>query len=366
MNSAPFTSLAADVHEHLNLILLGNVVFDPASGSLAAQRLESDGSTSSIRLDIHADDRAKLAEASGQGQVRADLRMAAGPQGNFGLVLLECQGGTTWARGAMIDLPTPDFANEKLATRSRLAELGKQCAAVAHELRQPLFTIAMASENMRMALEEREDLPQPAISALEHIQQEVERARAIIDQTLNYAAGRSGNTPETARGSARHRQADFASAVRHAARLLAYEMEKGEIGLNLGMIVSPLPVAMSQIELEQILLNILRNSVESIETRKLRGWPGKGTVELRLEQSASQMRCTISDNGIGLAGTEPESGFQPFVTTKGDDGNGLGLYICEQLLAKAGGRLRLLPGEAEGALVQITLPLGPADGVATR
>jgi|GEM_PF-722284 len=351
--------LAEDIQQRLGLVILRDAAFDPASGILTATRLDVNGPQTRIRLEVHADDRARLAGAAGSECVKADLRIIEDTQRNVSLVLRECQGGTAWTHGAMLDLQTPVFAIEKLATRSRLAELGKQCAAIAHEVRQPLFTIAMANENLRLILKAQPDLPPQAAVALDHIQQETERARAIIDQTLDYGAGRSGKGPPAPTdGEHATPQADLAHAAEHATCLLTYQMEQAEIDLDTGNMAEAPPIAMPQIELEQILLNVLRNAIESIGTRKKAGWSGKGAIRLALDSGEKRLCCTISDNGAGLGGAEPESGFQPFATTKGDEGNGLGLYICEQLLARAGGGLRLLPGDREGAKVEITLPLG--------
>ncbi|MBO9601083.1 MAG: hypothetical protein J7496_01110 [Novosphingobium sp.] len=365
-NSSPFPFLAADVQEHLGLIVLRDVAYDAASGKLTAKRLEAEGAHAEILLDIHPDDRAKLAGAAGQDRVKTELRMAGGQQGNAGLVLQGCRGGTAWAHGAMIDLPSPSFALEKLATRSRLAELGKQCAAVAHEIRQPLSTIAMASESLRLLMTQHGGLPEQALAALEHIQEEVERARTIVDQTLDYAAGRSASPGRSARpDETAAPAADLGRAADHAVRLLTYQIDKAEIDLRERSLSGPLAVAMPQIELEQILLNILRNSIESIDARRQAGWTGKGKIGLAVDADERQLRLTVSDNGTGPGWSQPASGFQPFVTTKGEDGNGLGLYVCEQLLAKAGGHLSLHPGEGEGARVEIVVPrrdaCGPAD-----
>lgn len=348
-NVPPQPPLATDIQRLLGLSMLRDIAYDPANGTLAATRVDASGTETRIKLEVHAEDRTWLAKAAGRDRLKCELRLASG-EGNVRLVLLGCQGGAAWKDGAMIDLETPSFALEKLATRSRLNELGKQCAAVAHEIRQPLSTIAMASENLRLTLAAEGSVLPAALTALEHIQDDVEQARAIIDQTLNYAAGRNA-------GGSPLQTADLGRAIEHAVRLLAYQMEKTGTGIELKGLEKPLPVAVRQIELEQILLNIVRNGMESIEARKAGGWSGTGTIRIAVETSGTRLHCTISDNGVGLSETQRECGFQPFVTTKGDDGNGLGLYICEELLAKSGGYLRLLPGDGEGAKVEIVIPV---------
>lgn len=353
MNLLTFPALAADVHERLGITILRDITFDPSSGILSATVLQIDAPRSPVQFEIHRDDHAKLVEAAGAASAKLDLRVTSGGHGNICLVLLGSDGGAAWLQGAVLDLPTPAFALEKLATRSRLLELGKQCAAVAHEIRQPLFTIAMASENLRFALDADPGLSHRAAGALDHIEEEVERARAIVDQTLNYAAGRGAKGASVAE----RRQGDVTRAVAHARRLLGFDLEKAEIAFSDGTFANLPHVALPQVELEQVLLNILRNAIESIQARKRTGWSGDGAIRVAIQIGETALRCTVSDNGAGLDNTASESGFQPFVTTKGEDGNGLGLYVCEQLLGNAGGSLKLLPGDREGARVEIEIPL---------
>jgi len=236
---------------------------------------------------------------------------------------------------------------EGMAAKARLADLGEQSSELAHELRQPLFSIAIANENLRLLLE-RGDAMHPQLGkAIERIAEQVQRAQTIIDHTLAYASGNSRGVVS----------ADFGCAARDAVRVLAPLFDKTDIEVEQCRTPVPANVGLCQIEAEQVLVNILRNAAESIEARRETGWQGRGHIAIRLDIAENTLRCVISDNGAGLSGDLARVAFQQFFTTKPRNGTGLGLHICRQVLAKIGGTVELSPGEVEGARVTIELPL---------
>ncbi len=346
--------LVNDLQAYFGLFMLSDVIFEPECGILsgvpAGMSAGTVGPAARFRIKLHADDCGVLESMAGMDGVRAELRPAEARHSSFRLVLRDCRGGTSWRHGAMMELHAPAFLIAELAARSRLAELGRQLSMLGHELRQPLATISMANENLRVVLANAAQDSPHVVHALATIAEQVDRAQAMIRQTIDYAAGRaSAGQPELA---------ELARAAANAARLLVTQLEDAGIELELEpeQAGHRLPVALSQVELEQVLVNIVRNAAESIWARRRLGWNGTGRIAIRLRAEDTQFICEIADNGAGLSRGTPESGFQPFATTKGEEGTGLGLYLCEVLLAKAGGRMRLLPGMSEGARAEIILP----------
>ncbi|HUD27954.1 MAG TPA: ATP-binding protein [Novosphingobium sp.] len=236
---------------------------------------------------------------------------------------------------------------ETLAAKSRLADLGEQSSALAHELRQPLFSISVANENMRMMLG-RSDMTRSQLDkAIARIAEQVERAQTIIDRTLAYASGRSTGMV----------RADIGLAASNAVEFLRPLFEAAEIEIDDGGAHMHAPVNLCQVEAEQIFVNILRNAAESIEARRESGWQGAGRIAIRISQAGGLLRCVVADNGAGVTYDVAQAVFEPFFTTKPRIGTGLGLHICRQALAKVGGVVRLMAGEREGARVEIELPL---------
>jgi two-component system, LuxR family, sensor kinase FixL len=245
------------------------------------------------------------------------------------------------------DVPYAKQLLEALATRSRLADLGERSSALVHELRQPLFSIAMANENLRMMLAHPE-LPRSQLErAIERIAEQVQRAQTIIDRTLAYASGRSRNESTADLGVAARQAIEFMKPVLEAA-----EIDVQEHGTD--MVAT---VGMCQIEAEQVFVNILRNAAESIEVRRQEGWQGAPRIAVDMKLECGMVRCEVSDNGAGMTDATAALLFEPFFTTKPQTGTGLGLRICREALERAGGSVRLVAGEGEGARVDLELPL---------
>lgn len=231
------------------------------------------------------------------------------------------------------------------AGKTRLAELGQLSCTIAHELRQPLFTIAMASENLRLMLESEASDRERMQLSVDRIAEQVQRAQGIIDQTLAYATG-----ADTTVGVA-----DLGEAAANAIRFLSGLLETSSTEIKADWSITPVLVGISRIEMEQVFVNVLRNAVESIEDRRRAGWEGTGKIVLTIERVGSSVRCIVTDNGAGVTREVSEEAFQPFFTTKARAGTGLGLHISRKILAKAKGVMRLIPGPVEGARIEIRL-----------
>jgi two-component system sensor kinase FixL len=237
------------------------------------------------------------------------------------------------------------------AGKSRLAELGQLTCTIAHELRQPLFTIAMASENLRLMLDSEDGDRARMQQSVERIAEQVQRAQTIIDQTLAYATG----------VNAAPGVADLGEAAANAISFLSGMLEFSEVEIKADWSIEPALVGVSRIEMEQVFVNLLRNAVESVEDRRREGWRGMGKIVLTIERVGHTVRCIITDNGAGMTPSTSQAAFEPFFTTKMRNGTGLGLHICRQILEKASGVIRLVPGAVEGARVEIRLPVLPEE-----
>lgn len=236
---------------------------------------------------------------------------------------------------------------DTIAAKARLADLGEQSSALAHELRQPLFSIAIANENLRMMLALGDALQPQLAKAVERISEQVQRAQTIIDHTLAYASGKNLGMVS----------ADLSLSARNAVRFLQPLFDTSDIEVDDRSALVRAEVAICQIEAEQVFVNILRNAAESIEARREAGWQGRGRIIVRMIVEDGRVFCQITDNGAGLSKDLVPSAFQPFFTTKPRVGTGLGLHICRQVVDKIDGTLTLVPGETHGARIEIDLPL---------
>lgn len=247
----------------------------------------------------------------------------------------------------------PADGRPRFTSPGRNGDLDPVSCTLAHELRQPLSTISLGSENLRLMLEGDRLDPERMRQSVCRIAEQVERAQSIIEHTLSSYSGRT-DPAETA---------DMIGAAQRAAGLLEALPAAREVQFVWQLPEGRLLVGVSRIELEQVFVNLLRNAVESIGDRRAQqGWDGQGRVTVTIQQCGGSVRCIVADNGAGLAPASAELLFQPFFTTKASGGTGLGLYICGQIVDKAAGTIRLQPGSLDGAQVEIRMPLVCYDG----
>jgi two-component system C4-dicarboxylate transport sensor histidine kinase DctB/two-component system sensor histidine kinase TtrS len=240
---------------------------------------------------------------------------------------------------------------ETIAAKSRLADLGEQTSALAHELRQPLFSIAVANENLRLLLGQA-NIAQPQLTgAIARIAEQVGRAQTIIDRTLAYASGHGAGAV----------QADIGVAASNAVQFLKPLFDAADIEIDDRLARTHASIALCQVETEQVFVNILRNAAESIEARRESGWKGSGRIAIHVSVVSGMVCCAVADNGAGLSRETARSVFDPFFTTKPRTGTGLGLHICRQILGQVGGIVTLVPNQDNGARVEIEIPVIAAE-----
>jgi len=215
---------------------------------------------------------------------------------------------------------------------------------IAHELRQPLFAIAMASENLRLMLECDDPDHETMQGSVNRIAEQAQRAQAIIEHTLLRASGET-----------RIETADVAQAARRAVALLDGTARDLDVVVACQLPEEQLLAGLSVIELEQVFVNLIRNALDSIGERRTAGWEGQGLIMITVQKFAGDVHCVVSDNGAGL----PDVGglFEPFFTTKAQGGTGLGLHICREILNKADGDIRPRSSAGGGAEFEIRVPL---------
>jgi C4-dicarboxylate-specific signal transduction histidine kinase len=141
-------------------------------------------------------------------------------------------------------------------------------------------------------------------------------------------------------------------AVQLALRLLKHDLQINEVSVTTEFQGNLPEVQIDGMELQQVLLNLLRNAIDAMssrppEARQLRlktGFDGQSTVLI-----------TIQDSGFGIAAADQERIFDPFFTTK-SDGMGLGLAISSTLVANYEGELRLIKSDSNGSVFELALP----------
>ncbi len=229
----------------------------------------------------------------------------------------------------------------QLIQSEKLAAVGQLVSGVAHELNNPLTSIAGLAE----FLQERQTFPAQEREHLRVIHEQAERAGRIVRNLLTFA--RKG-TP----GSAVF---DLNDIVRRTARLVAYELELRGVTLVQELEAEALPVRGNRDELQQVLVNLVTNAGQAVRDLP-EGAPKVITLTTVPEGEFAVVR--VRDTGPGVPDPLVPRLFTPFFTTKEPgEGTGLGLSLSYRIAGAHGGSLVYRRAGGGGAEFTLTLPI---------
>ena len=231
-------------------------------------------------------------------------------------------------------------AQRELIAREKLATVGEIASGVAHEVNNPLAAIRMEAELLGRSTQDAE-----ASTAAATIVREVDRAARIVRSLLRLAR-RADTTPVRIQLNELVRDvAEIRQRVLRADNIeVRTRMDQGaEAVLGLGQ------------ELQQVVINLVTNAEHAV-----RGRPN-AVIELATEARKDWVRLTVEDSGPGVPPNVRSRIFDPFFTTKSpDEGSGLGLSICQRVVAEVGGRIWLEESSTlGGAKFVVELPAAP-------
>jgi len=245
----------------------------------------------------------------------------------------------------------------EVVRNEQLASVGFLAAGVAHEINNPLASIAMCAESLESRLDAMApsgDEAQVAKRYLELIQNEAFRCKGITEKLLDFS--RLGEVRRQATAVTAVVR-DVADMLRHVGRFAGRSIDIAD-GPDVLVMVNPQ-------EIKQVVLNLLVNALDSIEET--------GHVRVAVRRSGGEAVVTFTDDGCGMSEEVLEHLFEPFFTRrKAGQGTGLGLSIVHRIIADHGGRIEACSdGEGKGSTFRITLPLAdvgvaePTTGAAT-
>ena len=241
------------------------------------------------------------------------------------------------------DITTEKKFEQQVIQSERLAAMGQMIGGFAHELNNPLTAILGMSE----LLQEGES-NENRVRQLKTLHQQSRRAAEIVQNLLYFS-----------RPSAPGRTlVNVSELVDRTLHLHAYSLRKSNITVDFLKDEILPQVQGDPHQLMQAFLNLILNAEQAI--REVRD---KGTLQIRLGKTDTQVWITFQDDGPGITAEILPNIFDPFYTTKRPGrGTGLGLSICKAVLKEHGGNIE--PGTAPGggAVFTVTLPISPAPG----
>ena len=229
---------------------------------------------------------------------------------------------------------------EALSRITRIGSMGEFAAALAHELNQPLTAIGNYTRLAKEAAQGASaDLP-TVVEATAKAAEQVDRAADVVRRLRDFIRlGRSERASVA-----------LASVVEQVERLARPELQ--QYGIMLDVQVAPdLPlVTADSLQIQQVLLNLLRNAVESLT--EAGRYDGKVVISAD-NTPAGFVTVYVRDNGPGFDAAMFEHGIVPFATSK-PEGMGLGLSLSRSIIESHGGELTV-GGDPTGAVVRFTL-----------
>jgi PAS domain S-box-containing protein len=229
----------------------------------------------------------------------------------------------------------------ELVRVSRLTTMGELAASIAHEVNQPLTAVINNGSACLRLLANRNLEPEVLRRALEGIIADGTRASAVL------ARIRAFIKKETAEKNL----LDINEVIQEVLALAGRELDGNQVTLD-HQLTTDLPFVLAdRVQLQQVLLNLIMNSIEAVTAVTNR--PRLLWVQSRIDESGDVL-VAVSDSGTGF-GLEVDHVFTPFFTTKAK-GMGMGLSISRSLIESHGGRLWAAPNSPHGAVFSFTLP----------
>ena len=232
---------------------------------------------------------------------------------------------------------------QQLAHASRLSLMGQFASALAHELGQPLNACLSYAAGIEHRLGPELQKRPDAQEALSRIQLHLHQAGDVVRNVRAFIAKHKPEDEEI----------DVSALVHATLELLQLQLREAAVVVRL-RVADVLPrLHGTRVELQQVLVNLIMNSVEAMR--------GAGTAHPRIEVAVSTLRGTrvrlsVSDNGPGVAQHLHDSIFQPYTTTK-PSGLGMGLMMCRTIVESHGGELLLDTKRKRGAAFRFVLPV---------
>jgi len=240
---------------------------------------------------------------------------------------------------------------ESLARLARLGSVGELAAAVAHELNQPLMAAGTYTRLAYDAIRTGHADPGTVAETANKAVAQVERAAAVVRRLR--ALVRLDRSNRVA--------CRIDHIIRETIGLCQPDLDR--LSVNIQQTIAPdlPPVMVDILQIEQALLNLLRNSIDAIgETRQGMIWIAAARVDLDL------IEIRVRDSGPGFPPDLAANPFLPFSSTK-KEGLGIGLPLCRSLVEAHGGRI-WLNADLPGAAIHFTLPVAksPLAGTTPR
>lgn len=230
----------------------------------------------------------------------------------------------------------------EVAHMSRFTALGEMASTLAHEINQPLTAISNYLKGSQRILQ-RLDGEEVAVlrDAIGKAADQALRAGQIIRRLREFVS----------RGDSERTIENLPKLIEDASTLALVGAREGGIETAFRLDPSATQVFADRIQIQQVLVNLIRNAIEAMAEAA----PPRSLEIATVLREGGFVEVSVADSGAGLAPEVARNLFQPFVTTK-RKGMGLGLSICRTIVEAHGGRISVAGREGGGTAFRFTLP----------
>jgi signal transduction histidine kinase len=235
-------------------------------------------------------------------------------------------------------------SRSELAHITRVMSLGLLTASIAHEVNQPLAGIVTNAETCLQMLDDNPpDIEGARETALRSIR-DGNRASDVIVR-LRSLFERKEFVAEIV---------DLNEVTREVIALSSGALRRSGVVLEMGLADDPPPVNGDRVQLQQVIINLLRNAIDAM--REIEGRPRQLLIQTERD-GAENIRLTVQDTGIGFAPETADRLFESFYRTK-NDGRGIGLAISRSIIEAHHGQIWATLNQGPGSTFAFSIPGG--------
>ncbi|HUM12442.1 MAG TPA: PAS domain S-box protein, partial [Myxococcaceae bacterium] len=239
-------------------------------------------------------------------------------------------------------------ARAQLTHLTRVMTMGELTAAIAHELKQPLASLAAAASASRHWLQREPPDLREVEECLDQVSSDARRAGEVLDRIRSMVA----------RSPPSKTRLDLNQTLEEVVALSQSEADRHRIVVRTSLSAGLPPVLGDRVQIQQVVLNLVLNGIRAMATTT--GRPRE--LSMRSKRVGNEVVVEVEDRGVGVRPEDLDRIFEPFFTTK-SDGLGVGLAISRRIIEDHGGRLWATANEGAGTIFRFTVPADAARGV---
>lgn len=234
------------------------------------------------------------------------------------------------------------YRQNELIHVSRLSTMGEMATGIAHELNQPLSAIVNFANGCSRRIKSGVGEPRDLLNAMDQISAQASRAGEIIKRLRSMVTRQQPVREDT----------DLNLLAAEVCALVAHDRKRMGIAIELRLSEKPLLSRVDPIQIEQVILNLLRNALDALQSQE----PLRRRLQVRTGSVGSSTHfISVQDSGAGISPADMGQLFDPFFSTK-ETGMGMGLSISQTIIQEHNGKIRVESFPEKGSLFIIELP----------